>query len=124
MKLLNVREQQVKKLQVELMQKLQKQKWFADREISIEQESIKLEEESRRARQKGIILRVREIESFLEQLAKAHAAMAQKKLEIAGEIVALQSRLEEAVKKRKIVEKLEELHYNQRLQKRRRQGES
>ena len=124
MKLLQVREQNVKRLQVELANKLKKQRWFADREISIEQESARLEEESKEVRLKGAILRIRQIDAFLDDLARAHEAMSQKKFELSHEIVVLQRKLEEAIKERKMVEKLEELHYNQRLQKRRRRGES
>lgn len=123
MKITQVRQQKVKKLQLELARKLQKQKWFADREKSIEQESLKLEEESRQARALGDIRRVRIIEEFQISLAEAHRAMGSRKLEMAADILLLQAALEEALKERKVVEKLEELHYNRRLQKRRKQGE-
>lgn len=123
MKLTQVREQQVKKLQLQLAERLQKQQWFLQREQSIEMEVVKLEEESRQVRLRGELLREREIEGFLEGLEQALQGIIAKQKELALEVLELRGKLEEALKARKVVDKLEELHYNQRLQKRRKRGE-
>ncbi len=119
MKLLHVRQMALKKLQMELAELIQKRRWFFDRERSIEEESLKLEEESRQARRKGDIKRERTIEEFLENLKEALPQITSKKEHVEAEIERLRKRLEEASKEQKVVEKLEELHYNQRIMKRR-----
>ena len=117
--LLKVRKLAVKKLQIKLAASSQKKQWFTDREESIEIETLKLEEESREARKKGDIRRERMIQGFLQSLKEALPAIKEKKNELELEVVHLQHQLEEASKKRKVVEKLEELHYNQKALKRR-----
>ncbi|MCH9610936.1 MAG: hypothetical protein S4CHLAM81_02460 [Chlamydiales bacterium] len=118
-----MRQRRVKQLQKELGQLVEKKRWFAERVDSIATESLKLEEESRRARHLGLVARIKAIEEFLEGLSEAQKAMRLKEAEMAKEVALFRKKLEEAAKACKVVEKIDEHHYNHRMKKRRKSGE-
>lgn len=118
MKLVQLRRQRAQKVQRALAEIMRKERWFGERLRSIEEERLKLEEESRVVRRRGDLRRERELEEFLDRLVETYRALEVKRGALADEISTLQQELEKETRAWKMVEKLEEQHYNRRLRRR------
>ena len=115
--LLKMRDLEVKKLQQELSDLQGKQRWFKARAKSIGEESLKLENERLKIRQKGSVQREKEIESFLNSLKEALPAICAKQETLKKEISSVKQQLELVLQQRKTVERLKEIHYKRWLAK-------
>lgn len=113
--LLQHKKRVVKNFQGTLATLEKKRKWYRERVISIEMESLKLERACVEARERGDLKKECALEEFLHALEEARSSLIIKGKELSTESAEIQEKLTCALKERKMIEKLKENRYN-RLQ--------
>ncbi|MBS0623788.1 MAG: hypothetical protein JSS62_04120 [Verrucomicrobia bacterium] len=110
-KLKQVKQLQERKIQQKLAQFLLKEKWFAQRLVSLEQEMDRSFQQLILARQKGILVQQHTLREYLTQLEEAFVQITNTLETLQIQRLELQQQLQNHHQKRKVIEKIYQGHY-------------